>query len=41
TCRRRIDAWVSLAESMLYVPLCDAFDTNSGKFYLESEPVSA
>lgn len=41
TCRRRIDTWVSIAESMLYAPLCDAFDTNSGKFYLKSEPVSA
>ncbi|EAM2956430.1 DUF1133 family protein [Salmonella enterica] len=41
TCRRRIDAWVSLAESMLYAPLCDVFDTNSGKFYLKSEPESA
>ncbi|MGU9870176.1 DUF1133 family protein [Kluyvera ascorbata] len=41
TCRRRIDTWVSLAESMLYAPLCDMFDTNSGKFYLKSEPVSA
>lgn len=41
TCRRRIDTWVSLAESMLYAPLRDAFDTNSGKFYLKSEPVSA
>ncbi|EME5174157.1 DUF1133 family protein [Escherichia coli] len=41
TCRRRIDTWVSLAESMLYAPLCDTFDTNSGKFYLKSEPVSA
>lgn len=41
TCRRRIDTWVSLAESLLYTPLCDAFDTNSGKFYLKSEPVSA
>lgn len=41
TCRRRIDTWVSLAESMLYAPLCDTFDTNSRKFYLKSEPVSA
>lgn len=41
TCRRRIDTWVSLAESMLYAPLCDTFDTNSGKFYLKGEPVSA
>lgn len=41
TCRRRIDTWVSLAESMLYAPLCDTFDTNSCKFHLKSEPVSA
>lgn len=41
TCRRRIDTWVSLAESMLYAPLCDAFGTNSGKSYLKGEPVSA
>lgn len=41
TCRRRVDTWVSLAESMLYAPLCDAFGTNSGKFYLKGEPVSA
>jgi len=41
TCRRRIDSWVSLAESMLYAPLCDAFDTNGGKFYLKGEPVGA
>ncbi|MDD8662747.1 DUF1133 family protein [Escherichia coli] len=41
TCRRRIDTWVSLAESMLYAPLCDTFDTNSCKFNLKSEPVSA
>ncbi|MDA8497998.1 DUF1133 family protein [Citrobacter sp. Igbk 17] len=41
TCRRRIDTWLSFAESMLYAPLCDTFDTNGGKFYLKSEPVSA
>ena len=41
TCRRRIDVWVSLAESLLYTPLCDVFDTNGGKFYLNDEPVSA
>lgn len=40
TCRRRIDTWISLAESMLYAPLCDAFDTNSDKFNLKSEPDS-
>lgn len=40
TCRRRIDTWLSLAESMLYAPMCDTFGTNSGRFYLQSEPVS-
>jgi hypothetical protein len=34
------DTWLSLAESMLYAPMCDAFDTNSSRFYLQSEPVS-
>lgn len=41
TCRRRIDAWVSLAESILYSPLCDAFGTNSDRFKLQSEQESA
>lgn len=41
TCRRRVDAWLSLAESMLYAPLCDAFGTNSDRFNLKSEPESA
>lgn len=40
TCRRRIDTWLSCAESMLYAPLCDAFDTNGSRFYLQGEPVS-
>ena len=40
TCRRRIDTWLSMAESMLYRPMCDAFDTNSERFYLPSEPAS-
>lgn len=40
TCRRRIDTWISLAESMLYAPLCDAFGTNRDKFNLKSEPDS-
>ena len=39
TCRRRIDMWLSLAESMLYRPMCDAFGTNSERFSLQSEPV--
>ncbi|WP_313448845.1 DUF1133 family protein [Pseudescherichia sp.] len=38
TCRRRIDMWLSLAESMLYRPMCDMFGTNSERFYLQSEP---
>lgn len=41
TCRRRIDTWVSLAESILYAPLCEAFDTNSDRFKLQSEQESA
>lgn len=41
TCRRRIDTWVSLAESILYAPLCDAFGTNSDRFKLRSEQKSA
>ncbi|MEK0168887.1 DUF1133 family protein [Pseudescherichia vulneris] len=38
TCRRRIDMWLSLAESMLYAPMCNSFDTNSERFSLQSEP---
>ncbi|PLK31631.1 DUF1133 family protein [Klebsiella variicola] len=41
TCRRRVDAWLSLAESMLYAPMCDAFGTNSDKFHLQTEPGTA
>ncbi|HGV5140191.1 TPA: DUF1133 family protein [Klebsiella pneumoniae] len=41
TCRRRVDAWISLAESMLYAPMCDAFGTNGDRFYLQSEPETA
>ncbi|MCK7041369.1 DUF1133 family protein [Enterobacter roggenkampii] len=41
TCRRRIDTWVSLAESIIYAPLCDAFGTNSDRFKLHSEQESA
>lgn len=41
TCRRRVDTWLSLAESMLYAPICDAFGTNSDRFYLQSEPETA
>ncbi len=38
TCRRRIDSWLSLAEFMLYAPMCDAFGTNSSRFKLQCEP---
>lgn len=41
TCRRRVDTWLSLAESMLYGPMCDAFGTNGDRFYLQSEPENA
>lgn len=41
TCRRRIDTWVSLAESILYAPLCDAFGTNGDRFKLQNEQRSA
>ena len=41
TCRRRVDAWISLAESMLYAPMCAAFGTNGDRFYLQSEPETA
>lgn len=41
TCRRRIDMWLSLAESLLYRPMCDAFGTNGERFYLQSEPEKA
>ncbi|QHP55031.1 DUF1133 family protein [Pectobacterium carotovorum subsp. carotovorum] len=40
TCRRRIDVWLGMAESMLYQPMCDAFETNSKRFYLQSEPIT-
>lgn len=41
TCRRRIDSWLSLAEFMLYAPMCDAFGTNSSRFMLQCEPEGA
>ncbi|EGI6799920.1 TPA: hypothetical protein HL464_20995 [Escherichia coli] len=41
TCRRRIDSWLSLAEFMLYAPMCDAFGTNSSRFKLQCEPGGA
>ncbi|PCQ44994.1 hypothetical protein CQA31_23700 [Citrobacter freundii] len=41
TCESRIDIWLNFAESMLYAPMCDAFGTNSDRFYLNSCAVSA
>ena len=38
TCRRRIDMWLSLAESILDRPMCHTFGTNSERFPLPSEP---
>jgi len=40
TCRRRIKTWLSVAEYMLYQPMNDAFELNSARFYLNSEPVT-
>lgn len=40
TCRRRIKTWLSVAEYMLYQPMNDALKLNSGRFYLNSEPVT-
>lgn len=34
TCESRIDVWLSVAESALYRPMCDAFGTNGDRFYL-------
>jgi hypothetical protein len=41
TCETRIDVWLNLAESMLYAPMCDAFGTNSDRFYLKGCAESA
>jgi len=41
TCESRIDVWLNVAESMLYKPMCDAFGTNSDRFYLNSCAESA
>lgn len=41
TCESRIDVWLSLAESMLYRPMCDAFGTNGDRFYLKGCAESA
>lgn len=32
TCKNRIDQWLGMAEYMLYLPLCDAFNVDAGKF---------
>lgn len=36
TCESRIDVSLSFAESMLYIPMCDAFGTNDDRFSLSS-----
>lgn len=36
TCENRIDVWLSMAEFMIYRPLCEAFGTNVDKFSLHS-----
>ncbi|MCR1069879.1 DUF1133 family protein [Escherichia coli] len=36
TCESRIDVWLNFAESILYAPMCDAFGTNSDRFYLNA-----
>ncbi|AFJ47168.1 putative bacteriophage protein [Shimwellia blattae DSM 4481 = NBRC 105725] len=36
TCESRIDVWLTIAESLLYRPMCDAFDTDSERFGLHS-----
>lgn len=41
TCESRIDVWLSLAESVLYRPMCDAFGTNGDRFYLNDCAESA
>lgn len=41
TCESRIDVWLNFAESMLYAPMCDAFGTNSNRFYLNACAESA
>lgn len=41
TCESRIDVWLNFAESMLYTPMCDAFGTNSDRFYLNACAESA
>ena len=41
TCRRRIDLWLSLSESILYASMCDVFGKNNDKLALHCEPISA
>ena len=41
TCESRIDVWLSVAESALYRPMCDAFGTNGDRFYLNDCAKSA
>ncbi|EPM2835479.1 DUF1133 family protein [Citrobacter freundii] len=41
TCESRIDVWLSVAESALYRPMCDAFGTNGDRFYLNNCAESA
>ncbi|EKW1653945.1 DUF1133 family protein [Citrobacter freundii] len=41
TCESRVDVWLNVAESMLYKPMCDAFGTNSDRFYLNGCAESA
>ncbi|EDV7056845.1 DUF1133 family protein, partial [Salmonella enterica subsp. enterica] len=41
TCESRIDVWLNFAESILYAPMCDAFGTNSDRFYLNACAESA
>ena len=41
TCESRIDVWLSVAESALFRPMCDAFGTNGDRFYLNTCAESA
>ncbi|EGF0276442.1 DUF1133 family protein [Salmonella enterica] len=41
TCESRIDVWLNFTESILYAPMCDAFGTNSDRFYLNACAESA
>lgn len=35
TCRRRVDVWLSAAESILYLPLNDVFGNNADRFKVD------